>query len=214
MDTSAGPHAAPNEAPSMSSSGTARRSGAVMHSLTEVVRENRRPVSRVLSEHRRERLCTGWSFLSASGHPNAPAAYPRLDHAHRSRFRSRCLQPLSRRAVSRRIFGLAPAGVCRAVNVAADAVGSYPTVSPLPRLSPRRSVFCGTFRHPPLTPRMPRRYLATCPVEPGLSSMRSVSRVSAFAVPVATIRPTISRKSIYSERLRHGPHDCVAMTNR
>ena len=33
---------------------------------------------------------------------------------------------------SRRIFGLAPTGVCRAVHVAMNAVGSYPTVSPLP----------------------------------------------------------------------------------
>ena len=33
---------------------------------------------------------------------------------------------------SRRIFGLAPAGVYRAVRVATNAVGSYPTVSPLP----------------------------------------------------------------------------------
>ena len=33
---------------------------------------------------------------------------------------------------SRRIFGLAPTGVCRAALVAGSAVGSYPTVSPLP----------------------------------------------------------------------------------
>jgi hypothetical protein len=33
---------------------------------------------------------------------------------------------------SRRIFGLAPAGVYRAAHVAMSAVGSYPTVSPLP----------------------------------------------------------------------------------
>ena len=31
------------------------------------------------------------------------------------------------------LFGLAPGGVCPAVLVAKDAVGSYPTVSPLPR---------------------------------------------------------------------------------
>ncbi len=52
--------------------------------------------------------------------------------------------------------------------VLAGAVRSYRTFSPLP---PRASggwrfVFCGTFRG--LTP--PRRYLAPCPVEPGLSS--------------------------------------------
>src|SRR5262245_7754016 len=45
------------------------------------------------------------------------------------------------------IHGLAPNGVCRAAVVTAGAVGSYPTVSPLPELlaQPRRFVFCGTF---------------------------------------------------------------------
>ena len=46
------------------------------------------------------------------------------------------------------LFGLAPGGVCRAAGVAANAVRSYRTVSPLPRLirnTPRRSVLCGTF---------------------------------------------------------------------
>ena len=53
-------------------------------------------------------------------------------------------------------------------NVATGAVRSYRTVSPLPAslLTLRRFVFCCTFRR--LTP--PRRYLAPCPQEPGLSS--------------------------------------------
>ena len=49
------------------------------------------------------------------------------------------------------------------------AVRSYRTVSPLPRTpcdAVRRFAFCCTFRR--LTP--PRRYLAPCPAEPGLSS--------------------------------------------
>ncbi len=56
---------------------------------------------------------------------------------------------------------------CR--SVAGLAVRSYRTVSPLPRASEeavRRSALCCTFRR--LAP--PRRYLAPCPVEPGLSS--------------------------------------------
>ena len=36
------------------------------------------------------------------------------------------------RASSPLLFGLAPRGVCRAVPIARDAVGSYPTFSPLP----------------------------------------------------------------------------------
>jgi len=56
---------------------------------------------------------------------------------------------------------------CR--SVARLAVRSCRTVSPLPRTScdaVRRSALCCTFRR--LAP--PRRYLAPCPVEPGLSS--------------------------------------------
>ena len=56
--------------------------------------------------------------------------------------------------------------------LAPHAVGSYPTVSPLPRAScdaVRRFAFCCTGRR--LAP--PRRYLALCSVEPGLSSARS-----------------------------------------
>ena len=55
---------------------------------------------------------------------------------------------------------------CR--SVAGLAVRSYRTISPLPRVLANRSAvsFCCTFRR--LAP--PRRYLAPCPVEPGLSS--------------------------------------------
>lgn len=55
---------------------------------------------------------------------------------------------------------------CR--SVARLAVRSYRTISPLPRIPKNRSAvsFCCTFRR--LAP--PRRYLAPCPVEPGLSS--------------------------------------------
>ncbi len=88
----------------------------------------------------------------------------------------RIATPLSRRAVSRRLFGLAPAGVCRATCVTTSAVGSYPTLSPLPWLSPRRFTFCCAVRHAKLTPHAPRRYLATCPMEPGLSSAHTFAR--------------------------------------
>ena len=54
-------------------------------------------------------------------------------------------------------------------TLSSRAVRSYRTVSPLPRTpcdAVRRSVLCCTVRR--LTP--PRRYLALCPMEPGLSS--------------------------------------------
>src|SRR4249919_2578189 len=52
------------------------------------------------------------------------------------------------------LFGLAPGGVCRAACVAARAVGSYPTVSPLPdwRTSP---AVCFLWHFPWGRPRRP-----------------------------------------------------------
>ncbi len=86
---------------------------------------------------------------------------------------------LARRVVSRRLFGLAPTGVYRATFVTEGAVGSYPTLSPLPhnRFYPkaRRFAFCCTVRRTKLTPHAPRRYLAVYPVEPGLSSVPELS---------------------------------------
>ena len=62
------------------------------------------------------------------------------------------------RPPARSLFGLAPGGACHAADVAAGAVGSYPTVSPLPS-GPEaggRSDLCGAFprvapggRYPP-----------------------------------------------------------------
>ncbi|SLN58862.1 hypothetical protein AQS8620_02604 [Aquimixticola soesokkakensis] len=43
---------------------------------------------------------------------------------------------------ARSLFGVAPGGACRAASVASRAVGSYSTVSPLPRYT-GRSVLCG-----------------------------------------------------------------------
>ena len=44
------------------------------------------------------------------------------------------------------LCGLAPGGVCHAASVTVRAVGSYPTLSPLPvARRHRRSAFCGTF---------------------------------------------------------------------
>jgi hypothetical protein len=57
----------------------------------------------------------------------------------------------SRWTASRCLFGLAPAGVCRATPVTRCAVSSYLTFSALPDptgepAGHRRCVFCGTFR--------------------------------------------------------------------
>jgi hypothetical protein len=72
----------------------------------------------------------------------APAAYPRV-LIHRSLRRNKRKLPKAistSRAGSPLLFGLAPRGVFRASFVAKRAVGSYPTVSPLPAESAFRDV--------------------------------------------------------------------------
>ncbi len=91
------------------------------------------------------------------------------------------------RAGSRCLFGLAPTGGCRAAPVARRAVGSYPTVSPLPFGYKGGLFSVALFRRLAA----PRRYLAVCPVELGLSSMDPSSRSTA------TIGPTTSRAGNY-----------------
>src|SRR5690606_11293776 len=66
------------------------------------------------------------------------------------------------------LFGLAPGGVCRAGLLPGSRCALTAPFHPChaPRRAVRRFAFCCTFRR--LAP--PRRYLAPCPVEPGLSS--------------------------------------------
>ena len=112
-----------------------------------------RPVSRVLCALRRD------------SHSSRPAVAGGLKQPTRERRGPRHRSPIW--SCSR--WGLP----CR--SVARLAVGSYPTVSPLPAFRLRRSALCCTFRR--LAP--PRRYLAPCPAEPGLSSaFRRMTRLS------------------------------------
>jgi len=102
-----------------------------------------RPVSRVLYGATLAAFAPG---VTRDGHSSGTPVARRLKQptrtagsGHRSRNRLRDLAPS--------LFGLAPGGVCHAADVAADAVRSYRTFSPLPRLirnAPRRFVFCGT----------------------------------------------------------------------
>ena len=97
---------------------------------------SRRPVSRVLSVHMRAN-----AFVNRTVIPLGVQSPKRSSSLPAARCRE---TPWSRRAVSRRLFGLAPAGVYHAVIVTDDAVGSYPTISPLPRpvVSNRISAVC------------------------------------------------------------------------
>ena len=103
-----------------------------------------RPLSRVLS----------WTVIPLGpASPQASSSQPGCGTSH-------AIAPL---------FGLAPGGVCRAPGRCPP--GRWALTPPFrpyhaPFRAVRRFVFCCTFRR--LTP--PRRYLAPCSVEPGLSS--------------------------------------------
>ena len=118
------------------------------------------------------------------------------------------------------LFGLAPRGVYRAADIAARAVGSYPTVSPLPsgaiekdppEVWPRadhRSAFTGGLfsvalsvaQRPHHRRLAPWRYQARCPAESGLSS-----RLFLFRIRPAIAQPARSAPDyicLYSRLLR------------
>jgi len=110
------------------------------------------PVSRVLSWPSGFPLGHGRPFLWSPRCRRLRAANPESGAE---------MPPPPRRSVRLpSLFGLAPGGVCRAAAIAGSAVGSYPTVSPLPaepKLD-RRSVLCGTFPELALAGHWPAPY--------------------------------------------------------
>jgi hypothetical protein len=101
--------------------------------------------------------------------------------------------PLARRLVPS-LFGLAPGGVCHAADVAADAVRSYRTLSPLPRRYATcrgglLSVALSLKPHPVKGSAPPDVIRHRTSVEPGLSSpttFRSLpERPSSRLTPIA-----------------------------
>jgi len=83
--------------------------------------------------------------LATRGRPflwDAPRGTPRATNPDGARRRACRTSPggLARRPS---LFGLAPGGACLAIPVTRDAVGSYPTLSPLPGSRSGRFAFCG-----------------------------------------------------------------------
>ena len=132
----------------------------------------RRPVSRVLSPP--VRAMDGHSSgMPVTGH----LARPTRVAARKHRCRLPGVPPL---------FGLAPGGVCHAASVAGRAVGSYPTVSPLPARRTGQAV-CFLWHFPwgrprrtlsgtvsPWSPDFPRRTVAR-PAQPSSRLTRAPS---------------------------------------
>ena len=79
------------------------------------------------------------------------------------------------------LFGLAPDGVCQAIISYLICGVLLPHLFTL--TSKRRYIFCCTFRK--LT--SPRSYLASCPMEPGLSSQKN-ERLSSWLLSIVSIK--------------------------
>ena len=135
-----------------------------------------RPISRVLSR------------AAIPLRATSPQPFSSLPGSTRD---SRCLRPCDRGLLP--YLALLQVGFAVPPSVTTGAVRSYRTLSPLPATTKkwllRRFAFCCTFRG--LT--SPRRYLAPCPPEPGLSSPPlSNQRDAAAARP--TPRGTLAAK--------------------
>jgi len=92
---------------------------------------------------------------------------------------------LARQNFAPSLFGLAPGGVCRAAGVAAGAVRSYRTVSPLPRQTLRTAAVCSLWHCPWARA---RRMLSgtACPRSPDFPPRQP------FGFAGAAVRPTDS----------------------
>ncbi len=133
-----------------------------------------RPVSRILSGDLRLRD-DHFSGTAVAGRLKRPTRESKRDGQPRSGSKDP-FPPL---------YGLSPDGVYHATDVTAGAVGSYPTVSPLPRTgvashpAGRRSILCCTF--PGLAPG--GRYPPSYPAESGLSSAPAKDAATVRAAP-------------------------------
>src|SRR5690625_1412779 len=90
------------------------------------------------------------------------------------------------------LFGLASGGVCRAAAVASRAVRSCRTLSPLPVSLPTTGgllsvALCVKSPGACGAGALPRRYLAPCHVQPGLSSMPLLGTATVQPAPAGTV---------------------------
>ena len=112
----------------------------------------------------------GYEKIQGGDHSSGAAVtlLPRCDLPGRRPEDWVCRRPLARLRLSS-LPGLAPGGVCHAGAVASPAVGSYPTLSPLPRTEARGGLLSVALSLRLPSPAVSRHRVS---VEPGLSSPR------------------------------------------
>ena len=168
--------------------------------------ERRRPRRRRVRREKRESACKPGSVRPTRGRPRQPFIW---DARHRA---SRATYPNPTRATSSdsylvllQVGFTLPRVLPRARCALTAPFHPYPEPAGVLCGAPTsigRYIFCGTFRR--LTP--PRRYLAPCPVEPGLSSRRRSAKQRRVATQVRGSKPTLLR--------RQAPSDCPANSRR
>jgi hypothetical protein len=146
------------------------------------------------------------------GHSSGTLVTRRLQRPTRTAgpgHRSRNLPALRAGSLAPSLFGLAPGGVCRAAGVAADAVRSYRTVSPLPRFDTRRTAAVCSLWHFPWA--RARRMLSgtACPWSPDFPPRQSLTdaprkRGANRRTARATVRPTDAYTDGGAARWRQG----------
>ena len=107
------------------------------------------------------------------------------------------------------LLGLARGGACRASTVTGRAVGSYPTISPLPvpvsSAGHRRCDFCGAVPDDAVTSVAGGRYPPPCPAVLGLSSNRDEPDPRPPPHAIAIVRPPVAWR--YPLALTDAPHN-------
>ena len=166
-----------------------------------------RPVSRVLYGATLAAFAPG---VTRDGHSSGTPVARRLKQptrtagsGHRSRNRLRDLAPS--------LFGLAPGGVCRAADVAADAVRSYRTFSPLPRLYATRR---GGLFSVALSLRLEPRFRGTSPAgrypAPYIHGARTFLPGDLSVPAGAAVRPTDAiRVGMKSPAVKTSPDNSI-----
>jgi hypothetical protein len=198
-----------------------RPSGRLIQCVNRLNRDLHRPIQ-----------ATGWKGLSTpkkrqpackpgSVWPRRLSAPRRGGHSSWTRVATRLMQPT--RTAGRKLprelpllpslFGFAPGVVCRAAPVARRAVGSYPTLSPLPRRSPKATAggllsVALSLGSPP--PDVIRHRIS---MEPGLSSPAAfrLSRVRPPGRLAGAIKAFVAKNATenpYRSRIQAAPRRC------
>ena len=121
------------------------------------------------------------------GHSSGTPIAERLEQPTRAAGLETHLMPRVAARIRPPLFGLAPGGVCPAADVAAGAVRSYRTLSPLPRRPKPQGGLLSVALSLGSPPAAVSRHRVS--MEPGLSSTGTALAIKP-AFPAAAVRPT------------------------